>query len=303
MRAATARPDAVLPEDPTLHQALEALADLGGLQVAQACGERAQAACASESFAACLAQTACLTAFDPAGELGPALRSLTAQAVGAEPPPGPATAALAASYPQPPLRRAMLSYAAGSYAAALKILRNADSPKSRALQADVAQVAGLIEQGNKIEQAGQAAQALGIYEQAETVDRRLLPREVPSAPRQELARRAQHIFLRQGDEARGRGAWAEALSTYQRGQALGTGYPPLTRAIAGLRARAQKLLAQAGSGSQAGERKDAKGDPCAAFRDAMAACAEDDPVHQTAKEELAACTRKRGRSKKAAAPD
>ena len=263
-------------------------------------GERARTACAQGSFAGCVSSASCALAFDGAGEVGPALLAWVADVVGGQAPDVPnnaqgapsakaSLASIAARYPAPALRRAMLTYATGDFAPAQKALRNLGSRQGLALQADVAAVADGAARGSGAEAAGDANAALAAYGQALAIEHRLLPREAASVPRQDLAHRTQRILLARGQQARAHDDDGEARRIWQQAQALDPSYAPLQQVLQQLQLEAQKLFGHARGQKDvaSAEQHEAR---CKRLAKVVAMTSEDDPLHAQAVEASSDCT-------------
>jgi len=293
-------------------QQLRALGDQAAVQLSQACGERAQAACMAQAWEPCIVQLACLLGYQPQAVQGLALLALAMDAVKAQPssmaPSGPHTAlgqqpmgvaqealmALSARYPQAALRQAVLVYSTGDIAAASQKLRPLTCAQCRVVGGDVRRVALGLPRAKQLRESGQHDAALALYDEILAADSRLCPPPTPSVLHHLALEGKQAVYLLQGSAAFERGAYQEALSAYLEGIRLGPPNEGLDNAVARLSRRAQDILSsvQTSIGKTGGNAALPR-PVCAHLQEVLAMTAPQDSTHKRAQELMARCKAKR----------
>jgi tetratricopeptide (TPR) repeat protein len=277
-------------EAATLGERPRTLLDQARRQLSQSCALEALGACRAQTFGRCRDEAVCAVLFDPDNMLGAALLDQALEAVPTPPlndgPPGEAMrrrAALAARYPQPAVRAAVLAYATGDLNGALKRLRHLRG--EGALQA--AGPLWALGQAQKVGDAalarGNVAAAIRAFEEAVALDARLLPPGQPSVLGRSLLDRATNQWLREGERSFNRGRYGEALSAWQRGLQLDPAQRQILRAVERLEARAQQIFDAAAKVNRP------TAEVCGQLREVQTMVRRDQPLYQATLDRLAAC--------------
>jgi tetratricopeptide (TPR) repeat protein len=290
-------------------QELRALGDQAALQLGQACGERAQAACMAQAWEPCIVQLACFLGYQPQTVQGLALLTLAMDAVRGHalgqtpakegaPAPGQqpmvvaqeALGALTERYPQAALRQAVLVYSTGDIAAASQKLHPLTCRQCRVVGGDVRRVALGLPRAKQLRESGQHAAAQALYDEILAADSRLCPPPTPSVLHNLALEGKQAVFLLQGSAAFERGAYKEALSAYLAGIRLGLSNDGLQEAVARLSRRAQDIFSSVqASVGKAGDSASLPAPVCSHLREVLDMTTAEDPTHKRAEGLLARC--------------
>lgn len=287
-------------------QELVALGDQAALQLGQACGERAQAACMAQAWAPCIVQLACVLGYQPQATQARALLTLATDAVrgkvatsapeaeaAPQTPLGQAQATalkLSTRYPQAALRHAVLVYSTGDIAAASQRLRPLTCPQCRVVGGDVRRVALGLPRAKQLRESGQHEAAHALYTAILQADERLCPPPTASVLHDLAVEGKQAVYVLQGTAAFERGAYKEALAAYLEGRALGPKNDGLEGGIGRLAHRAQDMLgAIHGSMGKSANQKLLPAAVCTHLHEVHEMTDDSHPAHQQAAEMLQRC--------------
>ena len=183
-------------------------------------------------------------------------------------------------YPREVVREAALRYAQGDLNTALAKAASLQTDAARELAKRLKRSQNTKTAADGAAVAGEHGQAIAGWKKALAIDAELLPRDYPSAFRQQLRARLAELHNHQAQAAFDRGAYADALRRFQKSrQAL----PDNDAAAAGI----QRLVDRATALLKAA--KDKPGSSCGKLRQIRDMTPKGTPVHKEARRLLAGC--------------